>query len=95
MQVHKNVNKTKNNDGFVIDLDEVYQWMGFTTKGNAKRKLETSLDENGDYIVFIQSDKNLDGGGRPMEKIMIKLKSFKDFCMVAQTQKAKQIRSYN
>ena len=41
----------------MIDLDEVYEWMGFTTKGHAKRKLETSLDENVDYIVFTRSGK--------------------------------------
>ena len=68
--------------------------MGFYRKDHAKRKLESCLDENVDYEVFLRSGENLDGGGRPMEKIMIKLKSFKDFCMVAQTQKAKQIRSY-
>ena len=85
--------KYKNDDGFVIDLDEVYQWMGFTRKDHAKRKLETSLDENVDYISLLRSGERLDGG-QNKETIMIKLKSFKDFCMVAQTQKAKQIRSY-
>ena len=28
---------------FVVDLDDVYEWLGFTTKGNAKRTVVTSL----------------------------------------------------
>ena len=64
---------------------------GIRSKDHAKRKLETSLDENVDYIQVIPNDKYFHDRTK---KFMIKLKSFKDFCMVAQTQKAKQIRSY-
>jgi hypothetical protein len=36
---------------FVVDFDDVYVWLGFTTKGNAKRLLTRKFQEGSDYIV--------------------------------------------
>jgi hypothetical protein len=45
-------------DDFVIDLDDVWKWIGFTRKDNAKRLLEKFFIEDRDYKVSpIQSEK--------------------------------------
>ena len=36
-------------DDFVIDLDNVWQWLGFSQKVNAKRVLEKNFTINKDY----------------------------------------------
>ena len=63
--------KYKDSTDYIINLDEVWEWLGFSTKGHAKRKLETCLHPNVDYEVFTRSGKNL-SGGRPTETMMLK-----------------------
>ena len=36
---------------YVIDLDEIYKWLGFSQKPHAKRHLTKNFIENVDYIV--------------------------------------------
>ena len=47
------------NTDFVIDLDSVWKWIGFSTKSNAKRLLEKQFVIDNDYIrrLDIQQDK--------------------------------------
>jgi hypothetical protein len=54
----------KNNlDNFIVDLDEVYKWVGFARKDNAKKLLEsTNLKKekifhiNKDYIIILNKN---------------------------------------
>ena len=47
-------------DDFVVDLDDVWQWIGFLTKGNAKKTLGKNFAEPEDYkILLIQLDKRV------------------------------------
>ena len=50
-----------NKNGFVINLDDIYKYIGFSTKGNAKKLLEKEFTINTDYITYqallIQMDK--------------------------------------
>jgi hypothetical protein len=93
----------KNNlDDFSVDLDEVWKWIGFSTKGNAKKLLESKnkdnkhfFEINKDYVikmVFIHKDKN--HGGRPSNKILLTVKCFKKFCLKASTEQSDQIYDY-
>jgi hypothetical protein len=93
----------KNNlDDFIVDFGEVWSWIGFSSKGNAKKLLESKTSENKnvfeidkDYItkkVFIHKDKNL--GGRPSNKILLTVKCFKKFCLKASTDQADKIYDY-
>jgi hypothetical protein len=47
-----------NKDDFVIDLDDVWKWIGFSTKANAKKTLGKNFAEPEEYII-IQLDENL------------------------------------
>jgi len=81
-------------DDFVIDLDDIWSWLGFTRKDSAKKCLEKYFKDDIDYqIVFRHQAENL-SGGRPSEKIMLSIKTFKKMCLKANTSKANEIHEY-
>ena len=59
-----NISHNKPND-YIIDLDDVYKWIGFSTKGHAKTLLITKFKEGIHYKmnkeVFTRTRKNLGG----------------------------------
>lgn len=82
---------------FVIDFDEVYRWVGFTRKGNAKRILQKWFAEGKHYTLLLRTEEEgitLPHGGNMKETIMLTPNAFKEFCMRADTHKANEIRSY-
>lgn len=81
----------RSSDAFPVDFDQLWQWVGFSTKGNAKRVLEANFSE-ADFEVLIISDKN-PAGGRPSEAIRLTLDAAKSFAMLAQTEVGKQVRT--
>ena len=42
---------TQEKNAFVVDFDTVWEWRGFTSKGNAKRLLDKFFTENKDFVV--------------------------------------------
>jgi len=81
-------------DDFVIDLDNIWNWLGFTRKDSAKKCLEKYFKQELDYqIVFRQLAENLTSG-RPKEKIMLNIKTFKKMCLKANTTKSNEIHDY-
>lgn len=45
---------------FIVNLDNVWKFIGFSNKANAKRLLKHNFKQDIDYkIVFIRSDENL------------------------------------
>lgn len=80
-------------DEFVIDLDDIWVWLGFARKTNAKNVLEKQFTKEIDYLVLPQPRENL-LGGRPSEKIMMNIKTFKKMCLKANTSKANEIHEY-
>ena len=76
---------------FPIDFDDAWQWIGYTRKDTAKDLLESRFDRGFDF-----SGENRKNGqrGRPVEKIFLTIDCFKQFCMVAETQKGKEVRRY-
>jgi hypothetical protein len=97
---------TKND--FVVDLDNVWKWMGFSTKQKAEILLNTHFTNDIDYKLIstlnggINSDINLlnhqvkqkKSGGHNIKKIMMTIKCFKSLCLKAQTKKASEIHEY-
>lgn len=83
-----------NSDNFIIDLDNIWNWLGFGQKVNAKRMLLKNFIENKDYIKLenIQTQKN--NGGQNKEIFMLNILTFKKFCLKAGTQKADEIHDY-
>lgn len=95
---------TKND--FVIDLDNVWKWLGFSIKVNAKNVLEKNFTINVDYKILllklqeqkiapqVGGTKKDTRGGHNKETIMMNINTFKRFCLKAGTKKADEIHDY-
>jgi phage anti-repressor protein len=80
---------------FVIDLDNVWEWLDFSQKVRAKNLLEKYFIIDIDYkIIYSQKDKLSGRGGHNKEKIMLSIKTFKSFCLKSETKKADEIHEY-
>jgi hypothetical protein len=86
------LNYNSKND-FVIDLDNVWKWVGFIRKDPAKRLLIKFCIENIDYRVLHPKVEN-PLGGRLNEQILMTINTFKKFCLKAGTKKADEIHDY-
>jgi hypothetical protein len=92
---------------FIINLDNVWKFIGFSNKANAKRLLKHNFTENIDYktllvyndeqTIFIRTDENKineETRGRKQETIMLNINTFKKLCLKANTENADKIHDY-
>jgi hypothetical protein len=84
---------------FAIDLDNIWKWLGFAQKVNAKRVLERHFIVNTDYKKLLLRSEEQDStdkkhGGNNKEVFMLTVNAFKLFCLKAGTKKADQIHEY-
>jgi phage anti-repressor protein len=82
---------------FVIDLDDVWKWLGFTLKSSAKRTLEQHFIVDNDYtksLSFKAKQTTHTKGGQNKEIFMLSVKTFKSLCLKAGTKKADEIHEY-
>ena len=87
--------KYNTTNDFVIDLDNVWNWLDFSQKDASKRVLEKNFIINKDYKIFapqVGGAKNR--GGHNREIIMLTVNTFKKFCLKACTKKADEIHEY-
>jgi len=96
------------NTDFVIDLDNVWKWLGFNQKEASKRVLEKHFEVVKDYKILLnlqvkQNDTNIalepskartSHGGHNIHKYMLTVKTFKSLCLKAGTKKADEIHDY-
>ena len=91
---------------FVIDLDNVWKWLDFSSKHKAKELLNKTFINNKDYkyLVTQSGEQNFapstsgakkdTRGGHNKEIIMLNVETFKKFCLKAGTKKADEIHDY-
>lgn len=82
---------------FVIDVDNVWGWLGFNKKFNAQRMLEKQFVVDKDYkcLLLPNEEQKKDGrGGHNKNTIMMNINTFKLLCLKAGTKKADQIHEY-
>ena len=96
------LNYDKNID-FVVDLDDIWKWLGFQQKINAKILLEKQFKLDIDYknlalvttkAVSEQEPSVKQNGGHNKQTILLTIKCFKSLCLKAQTKKAGEIHEY-
>ena len=99
------LNYDKNMD-FVVDLDDVWKWLGFNQKVKCVALLETHFKLDIDYkSAFLYGKAHLNqeklvnhkqkqNGGHNIKKIFLTIKCFKSLCLKAQTKKASEIHEY-
>jgi hypothetical protein len=89
--------KYDSKNDFVIDLDNVWQWLGFGQKVNAKRVLEKNFTINKDYKLLLcqlAKQPNQTKGGHNKEIFMLNINTFKKYCLKSDTKKADEIHDY-
>jgi phage anti-repressor protein len=84
---------------FIVDLDNVWKWLGFNKKYNASIVLNKQFTEKIDYINLAPAPSGARSddekwGGQNIKKIMMTIKCFKSLCLKAQTKKASEIHEY-
>lgn len=81
---------------FVIDLDNVWKWLGFSQKIKAKQLLEKNFTINKNYIcsLYVAVKQDSKHGGQNKEIFMLNVKTFKSLCLKAGTKKADEIHDY-
>jgi len=90
---------------FVVNLENVWKFIGFSNKANGKRLLKQHFIENRDYkIIFIRSDERKNEGGTTVirtddgkfgsETIMLNINTFKKLCLKSNTDNADKIHDY-
>jgi len=96
------LNYNPKND-FVIELDDVWKWCGFSRKDHCKRVLNKHFTIGVDYKkllpqneehVFTDNVRNSGGACANKETILMNIETFKSLCMMACTSKSMQIRQY-
>ena len=87
---------------FIVDLDDVWKWLGFKQKHDTKRLLEKHFILDKDYksaqeysVALLETENNIKkNGGQNIKKIFMTIKCFKSLCLKAQTSKASEIHNY-
>ena len=103
------LNYDKNTD-FVVDLDNIWRWLGFSQKINARLLIESSFKLDVDYKNLSSDDSDEDQshqsqdkscsdkpkkhGGHNKQTIKLTIRCFKLLCLKAQTKKAGEIHDY-
>ncbi len=94
-----NYDKTRD---YVVDLNNVWKWLGFNQKYNAERILESNFQSGIDYKksaphfggAVLKDDNVKQNGGQNKQIVMMTIKCFKALCLKAQTKKATEIHDY-
>jgi len=82
---------------YVIDLDDVWKWLGFSQKVRAKELIEKYFIVEKDFKYVLpnnQEQKNEGRGGHNKQTILLNINTFKLFCIKAETKKANEIHNY-
>jgi phage anti-repressor protein len=78
-------------DTFPVDFDDAWEWLGYTRKSSAKKKLVANFENGVDFCTkWCKTPRS----GRPEEKIYLTVECFKELGMLAQTEQGKLVRKY-
>lgn len=81
----------QSSDPFPVDLDDAWQWLGYSQKSECFKKLKKHFEKDLDFSC--KGMKSL-LGGRPSDYIVLTVECFKSLGMMAGTAKGKQVRRY-
>lgn len=84
---------------FVIELERIWKWLGFSRKEHCKIVLEKHFILDTDYKIGFPEvagklKNGINVGGRPKEKILMTINTFKKLCLKSNTEKADEIHDY-
>jgi len=76
---------------FVIDLDDIWKWLGFGQKDSCKKVLTKNFKDNIDYKILLSKlseQHKKESGGHNKETILLNINTFKLLCLKADTEKS-------
>ncbi|BBD69552.1 KilA-like protein [Nostoc commune NIES-4072] len=79
---------------FPISFEIAWQWLGYTRKDSAKKKLLRNFVESQDYTLRQVAESAPNGGLTHCEDIWLSVNCLKEMGMLAGTSKGKEVRSY-
>jgi phage anti-repressor protein len=84
---------------YPINLENVFHMIGFANKGNAMKTIKNNFTKDEDYKIMLfrtEKQKNItkNRGGHNHETVMLNIDTFKNLCMLAKTDKGREIRKY-
>jgi hypothetical protein len=93
------MNSQNNPNDFIIDLDNIYKWVGFSRKDHAKHLLVKEFTKNIDYKISLpklreRPSDRISKGGENKEEILLTINCFKKYCLKASTSNSNKIYDY-
>lgn len=79
---------------FVISLDNIWKWLGFSQKVRAYELLEKNFTLDKDYKKTNNNEKKNGRGGHNKDITMMNIQTFKLLCIKASTKKSNEIHEY-
>jgi len=81
----------ESNNPFPVDFDQAWDWIGYSRKDAAKKKLTNNFIEGVDFSI---EWRKTPGSGRPSEFISLTIDCFKSLAMMAGTGKGREVREH-
>jgi phage anti-repressor protein len=82
-------------DDFPVDFDQAWQWVGYSRKDHALEALERNFEKGVDFDSRLKGNQTKGrGGDRKTIDYYLTADCFKAFCMMAGTEKGKEVRKY-
>jgi phage anti-repressor protein len=85
---------TDSRNQYPVDFDEAWQWIQYTRKDSAKKKLIRNFELNIDYVIRQMAESAPSGGCTHYEQIKLTVDCFKQLAMMAGTSQGREIRKY-
>ena len=82
-------------EDFPVDFDELWLWVGYSRKDNAKATLVKNFEEGLDFEILIAQELRPQGGYSNREVIKLTTDAAKEFALLAQTDNGKVDTSIN
>ena len=79
---------------FIIDMDNVWKWLGFSRRDHCKRVVEKHFTNDIDYKILLPQIGEQVHGGHNKEKTLMNVETFKSLCLLANTERSKSVRKY-
>jgi len=83
---------------FPINLEDAWQWLGYSRKDTAKNTLVSNFEQGVDYIIHLPSETGavatLGFPAFTRQDVYLTVECFKAFGMLAGTAKGKEVRKY-
>lgn len=81
-------------DPFPVDFDRAWQWIEYSSKQRGKEMLTKHFTEGTDFLLNAAVKQTDGSGGHNREEIRLTIDCFKAFCMMAGTEKGREVRGH-